>query len=112
MESSEIEYFTGILQGDMVSLILFVLSVNPLSFMFHKEEGYKIGKEERTTNLSHLFFVADLKLYALNLEKLIALLELVIQFSQDVGMVFGESKCAYQCKQQGKRREMGLAFKS
>ena len=79
-ESSEIEYFKGILQGDMLSLILFVLSVNPLSFMLHKEEGYKIGKEERTTNLSHLFFVEDLKLYALNLEKLIALLELVISF--------------------------------
>ena len=60
MESSEIEYFKEILQRDMLILILFVLSVNPLSFMPHKEEGYKIGKEERTTNLSHLFFVDDL----------------------------------------------------
>ena len=97
VESSEIEYLKGILQGDMLSLTLLVLSVNPLSFMLHKEEGYKIAKEERITNLSYLFFVDDLKLYALNLEKLIALLEIVIQFSQDVGMVFRESKCAYQC---------------
>ena len=65
-------------------------SVNPLSFTLHREEGYKIEKEERTTNLSHLFFVDDLKLFALNSEKLIALQEIVIQFSQDVGMVFGE----------------------
>ena len=79
--------------------------------MLHKEEGYKIGKEERTTNLSHLFFMDDLKLYALNLEKLIALLGIVIQFSQDVAMVFGESKCAYQYIQWGKRREMGLPLK-
>ena len=111
MESSEIEYFKGILQGDILSLILFVLSVNPLSFMLHKEEGYKIGKEEKTTNLSHLFFVDDLKLYALKIEKLIALLELVIQVSQGIGMVFGESKCAYQCIQWGKKREMGLPLK-
>ena len=45
IETSEIEYYKGILQGDMLSLILFILSVNPLSFILHKEEGYKLGKE-------------------------------------------------------------------
>ena len=42
---------------------------------------------------------------------MISLLEIVIQFFQDVGMVFGESKCAYQCIQRGKRREIGLPLK-
>ena len=80
IETSEIEYYKGILQGDMLSLILFVLSINPLSFILHKKEGYEIGKEktstqnrdeayemeeqEISTNLLHLFFVDDLKLYA------------------------------------------------
>ena len=49
IETSEIEYYKGILQGDMLSLILFVLSVNPLSFILHKKEGYKIGKEKTST---------------------------------------------------------------
>ena len=93
IETSEIEYYKGKLQGDMLSLILFVLSVNPLSFILHKKEGYKIGKEktstqnrdedykmeeqEISTNLSHLFFVDDLKLYAVTLEIMKALLEIV-----------------------------------
>ena len=66
IETSEIECYNGIIQGDMLSLVLFILSVNPLSFILHKEEGYKLGKEkeqgehkqetEKTrTNLSHLF---------------------------------------------------------
>ena len=36
IETSDIEYHKGIFQGDMLSLILFLLSVNPLSFVLHK----------------------------------------------------------------------------
>ena len=43
IETLKIEYHKGILQGDMLSLILFVLSVNPLSYILHKKEGYKLG---------------------------------------------------------------------
>ena len=37
-----INYLRGILQGDILSLILFVFSVNPLSFLLKKHDGYKI----------------------------------------------------------------------
>ena len=66
LETDEIEYNRGIIQGDTLSLILFVLSVNPLSFLLKRYEGYKIGKDKRDKNVSHLFFVDDLKLYALS----------------------------------------------
>ena len=92
IETSEIEYHKGILQGDMLSLILFVLSVNPLSFILHgKNLGYKLGEIKH--NLSHASFVDDLKLYATCIEESIKLLEIVVEYSMDIGMSFGESKC-------------------
>ena len=107
LETSFIEYLRGILQGDTPRLILFVLTVNPSSYLLHKEEGYKLGTDKqpdrRRLNLSHLFFVDDLKLYAPSVAKLRRLLEIVTQFSNDVPMQFGVSKCAFQIITRGKR---------
>ena len=36
IETDEIKYLNGTLQGDLLSLILFILSVNPLSFLLEK----------------------------------------------------------------------------
>ena len=103
VETNFIDYKQGILQGDTLSLLLFALSVNPLSYLINKQEGFKMTVENTIRNLTHLLFVDDLKLYAKTRDKLLRLLEIVIQFSADVGMVFGEAKCAYQCIQRGKR---------
>ena len=107
IETSEIEYHKGVLQGDMLRLILFVLSVNPLSYILHKKEGYKLGTGANRCNLSNLFFVDNLKLYAISLEQLLNLLKVVVEYSKDIGMSFVDSKCAYQCIQRGKRNEIG-----
>ena len=45
----------------------------------------------------------DLKLYAPSVAKLRRLLEIVTQFSNDVAMQFGVSKCAFQVITRGKR---------
>ena len=42
IETDFINYLRGILQGDTLSLILLVLSVNPLSFLLKKHNGYTI----------------------------------------------------------------------
>ena len=97
----------GILQGDTLSLILFILAVNPLSYLLAKEDGFALTVEEQTRIITHLFFVDDLKLYAKNVEKLKALLEIVISFTNEVGMKFGESKCAYNVTETGKRKHQG-----
>ena len=107
IETSEMEYHKGVLQGDMLSLILFVLSVNPLSYILHKKEGYKLGTGAKRCNLSNLFFVDDLKLYDISLEQLLNLLKIVVEYSEDIGMSFGDIKCAYQCIQRGKSKEIG-----
>ena len=57
-----IKYLCGILQGDCLSLILFILSVNPLSFLLKRLPGYNAGPPgRRNTKITHLFFVDDLK---------------------------------------------------
>ena len=54
-----IEYLCGILQGDCLSLILFILSVNPLSFLLNKLPGYKAGPPgKRNTTITHLFWTS------------------------------------------------------
>ena len=107
IETLEIEYHKGVLQGDMLSSILLVLSVNPLSYILHKKEGYKLETGTKRCNLLNLFFVDDLKLYTISLEQLINLLKIVVEYSKDIGMSFGDSKCAYQCLQRAKGKEIG-----
>ena len=64
IETRIINYLTVVLQEDCLSL-LFILSVNPLSFLLKNLTVYKIGEPgRRDISISHLFFVDDLKTYA------------------------------------------------
>ena len=92
--SDAIKFLRGIFQGDNLSVLLFILTVNPLSFMLRNIKGYayEIG---RTSDITHNFFVDDLKLHASNIN-IKKPLDLVTTFSKDTGMTFGEDKCAYQ----------------
>ena len=56
----DIYFSKGIFQGDILSIPL--NSVNPLSFLLHKLQGYACGKH-KNYNVTHIFFVDDLKLY-------------------------------------------------
>ena len=90
IESQPIQYLRGIFQGDSLSVLLFILSVNPLSYLLNKLHGYRIGKNgNRNQNISHLFFIDDLKLFATNMNQMKLLLDQVTQFSNDIGMKFG-----------------------
>ena len=58
-------YLTSVLQGDCLSLLLFILSVTPLSFLLKNLPGYKIGEPgERGMSFSYLFIVDGLRTYA------------------------------------------------
>ena len=101
--SSLIKYKRGIFQGDSLSCNLFILCMNPLSHLLNKLKGYNIGKpQSKGTNITHLFFVDDLKLYAANMNSMKLLLDLVTKFSNDIGMSFGLSKCAYSKVERGR----------
>ena len=96
IESDIIKYSTGVFQGDSLSVLLFILALNPLSHLLQQRKGYCVGPtKERNFKITHLFFVDDLKLFAANLDEMNQLLDLVTTFSKDIGMEFGESKCSY-----------------
>ena len=103
----DIIYNKGVLQGGFLSVILFILSLNPLSFLRNKADGYKTGVGTLIEKkLIHLPFVDDLKFYSSNLEQL----EIVTKLSKDIGMEFGEDKCGYIYIEQGKRKTQGKAI--
>ena len=94
--SNLIEYKNGILHGDGLSVLLFILNMNPLSFMLNRLNGYSVGKgNSREIKITHLFFVENLKLLAPNINSMKLLLDLVTHFLKDIGMESEESKCAY-----------------
>jgi hypothetical protein len=103
MESDLIHYNKGVLQGDSLSVLLFVLAVNPLSFLLKQRKGYFMGSaNERNLDITHLFFVDDLKLYSSNIDQMTHLLDVATTFSKDIGMEFGQSKCSYMIAKRGK----------
>ena len=59
-------------------------------------EGFKLG-EVRTIRemINHLLFVDDLKLYTKTLLWMGKLLDFVTTFNNDIGMIFGKSKCVF-----------------
>ena len=54
-----IKYRNGIFQGNTLSVLLFVLCLNPLSFLLQNLKGYSYGKSRNHT-LAHNVFVDDL----------------------------------------------------
>ena len=96
----------GIFQGDSLSLLLFCISLIPLSLELNFSGClYKIGTERITL----LFYLDDLKLYAKDDNELEGLLRIVKGFSYDIGMEFGLSKCG---KTTFKRGKLGKLEKS
>ena len=93
--------FREIYQCGSLSVLLFISSVNPLSFLLYKLQGYACGKH-KNYNATHNFFVDDLKLYASSANTAKKQHDLVTEFSKDTGMTFGDDKCAYQQIQNGK----------
>ena len=75
IETDSIDYQRGILQGDGLSVILFALSINPVSFLLRKMEGYELGETIKLI-INHLLFVEDLKLYSRTLDQMKKLLDM------------------------------------
>ena len=55
IETNMINYITGVLHGDCLSLMLFILSVNPLSFLLSLLPGYNITKTNNNKHNVSLF---------------------------------------------------------
>lgn len=99
----------GIFQGDSLSPLLFCLTLDPLSKILKNQGiGYnmsKRGMHEEKSNISHLMFMDDIKLYADSDANLKKLIKSVHQFSSDIHMEFGLDKCAKCTIKQGKKAD-------
>ena len=89
-----IKIITGVYQGDSLSVILFVLALNPFSHLLRSTKGYAYGKNRQYQHTRN-FFVDDLKLYACDMNMVERQLEIVTTFSKDIGMKFGKEKCTF-----------------
>ena len=74
-------------QGNSLSVILFVLCVNPLSFMIKRLRGYAAVKDRKIN--THIVFLLTTN----GIKKQI---DFVTRFSQDIDMNFGQDKCAHR----------------
>ena len=104
VESDVIDYLSGVLQGGCMSLVIIILCLNPLSFLLKKLPGYNPGQPGRRNNeVSHLFFVDDLKTYATDIMRAKAQLDLITTFTDDIGMELGNDRCAYIYIERGEK---------
>ena len=91
----------GIFQGDLLSPVLFVLCLLPLTLILHKSESpYRFPSTNEKIN--RVLFMDDLKLQAENEKGLESLVQTVRIFSDDIGMEFGMDKCATLVLKEGK----------
>ena len=108
IKTNTINYVTGVLQGDCLSPMLFILSVNPLSFLLSLLRGYNIAKTNNNKQkLTHLFFVDDLKTFARNKKEATLQLDLITQFTKEIDMEFGLDKCTYIYIVRGTQKSLG-----
>ena len=96
-----IKFLKGIFQGDSISVSLFVICLNPLSFLLKRVKRNALG-QGRSINQMHNFFVDDFKLYAQTPNSIKKQLDIITTFSKDIGMTFGKDKCAFMEIRKGK----------
>ena len=101
VNSTLIKIIKGIYQGDSLSVILFVISLNPLSHLLRQRKGYPYGKNQQYQH-THNFLIDDLKLFATNMNNIKCLLDIVTIFSKDIRMKFVVDKCAFVQIEKGK----------
>ena len=91
MEIPGIKIKTRILQRDSLSLLLFYLSLCPLSILLNgiNFSSIHVGKAKKEIRFNHLFYMDDLKRYSKSDSDLRSFLRIVKKFSDDIKMQFG-----------------------
>ena len=102
-----INYWTGVWQGDCLSLLPFIPSANQLLLLLKDLPGYKIGElGKRGISIWQLFFVDDLKTYAS--DKIGAKLQLdLMSVYERYQYAIGSDKCAYLNIETGNQKSLG-----
>ena len=95
----------GMLQGDTLSSMWFILSLLPVGKYLSSTAGYQIiqtSPEPATAKVTHLYFVDDLKIYAKNIKLLHEILDKIRELSLQFGLEFNASKTKLLTVKRGK----------
>lgn len=94
METSEVITFRrGLPQGDTLCPRLFMLCMNPVSWMLKAIEGYRLSKPIGQV-VTHLFYQDDLKIFEASREKLRRVMVAVRGVMKHIGLQWNERKCS------------------
>ena len=93
----------SILQGDSISVNLFTLCINPITWYLRATEGYTFS-HDRTSKITHTLFVDDLKSYHKNLVKAATIASNLESIFEDIDLHWGGgiNKCAAVHVKRGK----------
>ena len=86
-----IQFKRGIYQGDTLCPLLFIMSVNPMSWKLRTSPGYRLTKP-LNINISHGLFIDDLKLYSSSERQHGIKLALSHQMMEDMGLSMAAKK--------------------
>ena len=94
----------GIYQGDSLSPLLFIISVNPISLLLNRKcQGYYLGD----IHITHSLYMDDLKGFTNSYDNMCKLANLIESMSSDIVMKFGLSKCKCINIVKGKYQKLG-----
>ena len=104
LEVNNIKICRGIFQGDTLSPLLFIIAINPVSYILKKSPyGYKMEDER----FSHILYMDDLKTFAGSINDARSMAKLVFDFTTSIGMKFGLDKCKVLNIVRGKIKKCG-----
>lgn len=107
ISTEPVTYRRGVFQGDSLSPLMFCISLLPLSISLRDMRGYSCGPPaNRVHKITHLFYMDDLKLYAMSQRDLEQSLKVVQEYSRDIGMELGLDKCAFLHLHRGRVEEL------
>lgn len=93
--STWIKIKRGFLQGNSFSPVGICLSEVPVAMLLDDTEGYKMGPPgQNNIKRTHSLFIADLKVYQPNYERLKAVNNMIVRASLDTEACYGMKKCA------------------
>ena len=99
-----VKFRRGIFQGDGLSPLLFILAINPLSLLLNRRcKGYQLSD----LHVSHVLYMDDLKGFCCSYEGLKKMAWLINEFSSDIGMELGLTKCKVINMVGGKYAKLG-----
>ena len=101
LSTKKILYVKGAFQGDLLSLILFILGMGPISHGLSKLPKLRVPHLGNVI-VNHLFFCDDLKVYANDEQERSILIGKVAELSEATGQTLGLDKCNYNLIKKGK----------